>query len=211
MTFRRIAIMLAATLGVGCGTAFAATLHVASSHLWTGGQTLTKGACTPTGTASTTDTYVDASHASTNYGGSTQLDVATGSDTAWAFIRFSLSSCGLPTTGGADSATLKLYVVPSLQSRTLTVTPVLGSWSNTLTYSQATRLTYGPATTTISTPAFGGWISIPVTVDVDALIKNPNANYGWRISDQGGSSATTVMASSNSSLLNPQLVIADER
>jgi hypothetical protein len=210
MTFRRLAILLAATLGVGCGAGFAATLNVASSHLWTGAQTLTKSTCTLSGTSSTTDTYVDAKHASSNYGGSTQLDVATGSDTEWTFVRFSLSGCNLPTTGGADSATLKLYVVPS-QSRTLTVAPVLATWSNTLTYTQATHLAYGPTTTTVSTPANGGWVGIPVTVDVDALIKNPSANYGWRIADQGTSSATTVFTSSNAGILQPQLVIADER
>ena len=56
---RSLAIVVAATLGIASATAFAATLSVGSWHMWTGSQTLTKGTCTLTGAAQTTDTYVD--------------------------------------------------------------------------------------------------------------------------------------------------------
>ncbi len=37
-----------------------------------------------------------------------------------------------------------------------------------------------------------------MTVDVDSLIKNTSANFGWRISDGGGqASATTTFATAN--------------
>ena len=56
LTPRRVAILLAATVGVSAGVAYAATLSVTSWHLWAGSQTLTKATCTLT--PSTTDTYV---------------------------------------------------------------------------------------------------------------------------------------------------------
>ena len=56
-------------------------------------------------------------------------------------------------------------------------------------------------------------LSIPVTVDVDDLIKSPTANYGWRVSD-GGSAATqdtTTFATANAASNKPQLVVDYEK
>ena len=58
LTPRRIAVVLAATVGISAGVAYAATLSVTSWHLWAGSQTLTKATCTLTGTAQTTDAQV---------------------------------------------------------------------------------------------------------------------------------------------------------
>jgi hypothetical protein len=208
----RLALVVAAALTLGAGAAYGATVTVGSWHLWAGGQTLTKGTCTVTGA---TDTYVASKYPTTSYAGTPLLEVRPDTkQTLWTFVRFDLSSCGLPTTAGADSATLNLVLaaVPKA-GRTLTVTPVLGTWSPSLTWQQAQSLSYGPTTTTFATGTTPGvTLSVPVTVDVDAVIKDPNASYGWRISDTGATTSddTTVFASS-ATQSPPRLVIAYER
>ncbi|HLY93729.1 MAG TPA: DNRLRE domain-containing protein [Gaiellaceae bacterium] len=213
---RRLAILVTAVFAIGGTAAYGATVAIGSWHLWAGTQTLTKGTCTVSGSSATTDTYVDSSHASNNFGNATTLQVKPdGNQTLWTFVRFDLSSCSLPTTGGADSATLKLFLNPAPNpGRTLTVTPVLSTWSQTLTWTQAQRLSYGAATTTFATGNTNGTtLSIPVTVDVDALIKSSTASYGWRISDTGaaagGDKATFTSANASSNV--PQLVISYEK
>jgi hypothetical protein len=216
VTLRRIAIVAAATLGIGVGVGYAATLEVGSWRLWAGSQTLTKGTCTVTGSTNVTDTYVSQASASTSYGSAATMLTKPGTTAQqWTFVRASLTSCALAATAGADTATLKLVIrtVPT-GGRTLTVTPVLSTWSGTLTWTQAQSLTYGtPVTTTFATGVTNGaTLSIPVTIDVDALIKSSTANYGWRISDAGstatGDAATFNSANATTASLRPQLVIA---
>ena len=216
LTPRRIAIVAAATLGFGTAAGFAATLTIGSWHVWGGSQSLTKATCPLSGSAVANDTYVDQASPNTNFGTATTMLVQPGTNSKqWSLVHFDLSSCSIPTTGGADTATLKLHIstAPN-QSRTLTVTPVVTTFTaTTLTWTQAQTLTYGSTTTTFSTGTTTGTISIPVTIDVDAMIKNPSAIYGWRISD-GGSTAfndTTAFNTLNAAANNPQLVINYEK
>jgi hypothetical protein len=212
---RWIAVLAAATVGAGSAVGFAATLSVGSWHLWAGSQTLVKGTCTVSDPASIADTYVRESSPTSSFG--TAKTTTVRADTGlrnWTFVQFDLSSCALPATAGADSATLTLVVKSTATgSRTLTATPVLSSWSETLTWTQAQSLSYGSPTTTFATGTTGGaTLSIPVTVDVDALIKNPSAVYGWRLSDEGSTAtANTTIFNSAESNLSPQLVINYER
>ena len=213
---RKLAILVTAVFGLSGAVAYGATVAIGSWHLWAGSQTLTKGTCTVSGASATTDTYVDSSHASNNFGTATTLQTKPdASQTLWTFVRFDLSSCNLPTTAGADSATLNLYLNPAPNpGRTLTIAPVLSTWAQTLTWTQAQSLTYGAATTTFATGNTNKvTVSIPVTVDVDALIKSSSANYGWRISD-GGSAAggdKATFASTDAGSNVPQLVISYEK
>jgi hypothetical protein len=213
---KRLLLVLAVLTGLGAGVGYAATLAVGSTHLWAGTQSLTKATCTLSGTTQTTDTYVDQNHAGSQFSSATTMVVKPdASKQQWTFVRFDLSSCNLPTSGGADTATLSLRITTAPgASRTLTVTPVTSSWSSTLTWTQAQSLSYGGTTTTFSTGSTNNvTVNIAVTVDVDALIKSASANYGWRISD-GGSSATsdaTTFASSNAASNRPTLTIADEQ
>ena len=210
---RRLALLFVVTLCACTTSAFAATLNVASWHLWTGSQTLTKSSCTLTGTSVTTDTYADEAHAGDNSTANT-MKVAPGAGTQmWTFVRFDLSSCSIPTTGGADTATLSLRITNAPASdRTLAVTPVLSTWTGAslASFSGATSLGYGSTTTTFTTGTTNNVTkSFPVTVDVDALIKSSTANYGWRITDGGSGTATTTIASANNATAGnrPQLVI----
>jgi hypothetical protein len=214
-----LAIVVAATLGLGSTAGFAATLSVGSWHVWAGSQALTKGTCTVTAASSIVDTYVQESSPGTSSGSAaTALVRATTGSRDWMLVRFDLSGCALPTTAGADSATMKLVVkTTATAARTLTVTPVLSTWSGTLTWTQAQTLTYGSgATTTFSTGTTNGaTLSVPVTIDVDALIKNPSASYGWLITDGGspaGSTTTTFNSVDAGPAANrPQLVVNYEK
>jgi hypothetical protein len=212
-------ILAAATVGIGSASAYAATLGVGSWHLWTGSQTLTKGTCTVTAATAINDTYVqEASPNANSANGATAIvRSSTSGSREWMFIRFDLSTCALPTTGGADTATMKLVVKTTpAAGRTLTVTPTLSTWAETLTWTQAQSVTYGSAaTTTFSTGTTNGaTLSVPVTIDIDALIKSSTANYGWRISDEGASSTSTTTfntVEAGNAALRPQLVINYEK
>lgn len=213
LTPRRIAVLLAATVGIGAGVAYAATLTVGSWHLWAGSQTLTKSTCTLQ--PATADTYVtQATPGGSNGGTATMLARTNSGSVDWAFVRFDLTSCAIPTTGGADTATLTLFITSKPSGRTITVTPVLTTWSNTLTWTTAQSLSYGSPTTTFATGSSANTaIPVTVTVDVDALIKNPSANFGWRLSDTGSGNATTTFATSENgtSADRPKLVINYEK
>lgn len=220
MTTRRLALLLAATIALGSSAAFAATLNVGSWHVWAGSQALTKAACTVSGAASTTDTYVDQSLPTSSFGSAATLSIVPDvySSAKWAFVRFDISGCNIPSTGGADSAQLKL-VIPTTPkaSRTLTVAPVLSSWSGALTWNQAQSLSYGGATTTVATGTTNGaTLTATVTVDVDRLIRSGTSSYGWRISDLGAAGQNAAKDASGLSSVEagagvPQLVINYEK
>jgi hypothetical protein len=184
---RRLLILIALGLAVTTSVAYAATLTVSSWHLWAGSQTLTKATCTVTGAQ--TDTYVDQANATASFGGAATLNVVPSGDTpkeAWTFLEFDLSSCAIPATGGADSATLSLYMTnPPTTSFNYDLTRVTSSWSGALTWNQAQALTYAGSTASVA----GGTtknvrINFPVTVDADSFIKG-GSNFGWRISASG--------------------------
>lgn len=218
MTLRRLLLgLLVATVVIGVGVGYAATLSVASTHLWAGGQTLTKATCTLSGTSSTTDTYVDEQNATSSFGTTTTLSVGPKSGKrTWTLVRFDLSSCNIPTTGGADSATLNLRITTAPgSSQSLNVAPILSTWSGTTTWNGAQSLTTGATFASITTGTTSNVTkSVTVTSDVDALIRSSTANYGWLISEAGSSAnvATIFGSSENATAANrPQLVINYEK
>jgi hypothetical protein len=214
MTMRRLAIVLAVTLGVGCSAAFAATMSVGTWHLWAGSQTLTKSQCTVTGA---TDTYSDELHPTANNSVATTLAVQPDANKRqWIYLQFDLASCNVPTSGGADSATLTLFesTAPKNASRTLTLSPVRSTWPANLPFAAALALTYGTSTASFATGTTSN-VAVPITVtaDVDSFIKSPSTNFGWRISD-GGATTTfdqTVFSSSEAAANKPQLVVNYEK
>jgi hypothetical protein len=214
---RLVLIILAVAIAASISTAFAATLGVGSWHVWAGSQTLTKATCSLSGTSSTTDTYVDEKLPTNAFSGGTTLSVGPKSgQRTWAFVRFDLSSCGIPSTGGADSATLNLRITTApASSRTLDVTPVLSTWDGTTTWNAAQSLSYGSTLTSFATGTVSNVTkSVTVTADIDALIKNSGSSFGWRISEASGTTnvTTTFGSSENATAVNqPQLVVDYEK
>jgi hypothetical protein len=211
---RRLACLLALTIGACTSTAFAASLNVASWHLWAGSQTLAKGTCTLSGTSATTDTYVDEQSATSSFGGATTLSVGPKTNKrTWAFLRFDLSSCNIPSTGGADSATLTLRITTAPGSnRTLDVTSVGSSWSGSSTWNGVQALAYGSTLASFSTGTSSNVTkTVTVTADVDAQIKNGGTGYGWRISEAGSSANVTTIfgAAENGTASNRPVLTID--
>jgi hypothetical protein len=211
---KRLFFLLVVTLAASTTTAFAATLNVSSWHLWAGSQTLTKATCTLSGTSSTTDTYVDAQNATSSFGSATTLSVSPKSGKElWAFVRFDLSSCSIPSsTGGADSATLTVTIVTAPgSSQTIGVTTVGSTWSGSLTWNGAQSLSYGGAPPSFTTGTTSGVTrTVNVTADVDTLIRNGGASFGWRLSQPSSATnvTTTFGSAENATAGNrPQLVI----
>jgi hypothetical protein len=214
VTSRRLLLLLAVTLGVGVTAAFAASLNVASAHLWAGSQTLTKSRCTLQGTGATTDTYVDEQSPSSSFGGATTLSVGPKSNKrTWLLIRFNLASCGIPATGGADSAVLNLVITNAPGSgQTLDVSTIQSSWSGSTTWNTVPP-TSSPFATIATGTTSGVTKSVTVTADVDALIKDGSANFGWLISEPSSAANTQTLfaAAENSAANQPQLVINYEK
>jgi len=211
---KKLVLLLVATLAIGTGVGFAATLGIGSDHLWAGSQTLTKGTCTVTGA---TDTDVDETSKTTSFGSASTLALNPDTNSRrWAFLNFDLSSCSLPATAGADSATLSLYVVNAPKSSfTLTLAKVTSAWSSSLTWNGAQSLSYAGATSTATAgTSTGVWVDFTVTGDVDEFIKGAT-NNGWRIVETGSTSNATKdetdFSSSDSATNKPKLVINYEQ
>ena len=136
-------VSLAAAVFVGilasAGIAYAASLGLSSKKLHAWSQTLTKGTCNQT-SAPADDTYVQqASPNSITGGTATTLTISpTAGSQDYAFIRFDLSGCSLPTTAGADSAVLTLTVTAK-SNDTISVFPVYSSWSSSRRKARAIR------------------------------------------------------------------------
>lgn len=211
---KRVVIGLAVLTVAGAGIAYAASLNVVSTHLWAGGQTLTKASCTVS--PATTDTFANEASTSQVNGSATTLDVIpdTGSR-KYSYLQFDLSSCAIPTTGGADSATLSVYLTNAPKG-TLTVAAsrVTSSWSNSTSWT--TQPTTAGATDSKSTGTTNGvWITFTVTADVDKFIKGTFSNFGWRLTESGtlqnASKDLAQFSSSDAASNKPQLVISYEK
>jgi hypothetical protein len=207
-------LRLAAAVLIGAmactSVAFAASLGVGSSKLHAWSQTLTRATCSIDYTAED-DTYVQQSKATTTAGSSATLSIIGGAHPDYAFIRFDLASCNLPTTGGADSATLTV-VVNAHSADTISLYPVYTSWTgSSLTWNGAQLLTIGASATTSFAPATNTSFSIPVTADVDAAIK-AGTLWGWALEDTSGTATTKIDSANNATVANrPSLSVSDEK
>jgi hypothetical protein len=203
---RTLLVVLAATVALGASAAFAATLSVSSAHLWVGSQSLTKGTCSVNASV---DTYVDQNNPTSSFGSASTMSVQPDTNKVrHALVVFDLSSCNVPATGGADSATLQLRVTTAPKnSRTLTLTRVTSPWSGSTTWNTSPSVA-GAATTTFASGVTNNTtVSVPVTIDADAFLKDSVSNLGWLISDGGSAVAqdTTTFA------VAPTLVINYEK
>jgi hypothetical protein len=214
--FRITPLRVAAGLLLGslafAGVGFAASVGLTSRslHVWT--QPLTKATCNQTSTTAD-DTYVQqASPTSTAGGTATTLTIQPNAGSQdYAFIRFDLSGCALPTTGGADNAVLTVNVTTK-GNDTISVFPVTSSWSSaTLNWNGLGGLTIGSTATGSFSGNSTGAKTVTVTADVDAAIK-AGALWGWELRATSGNATVVLGASENGTPANrPSMTLSDEK
>jgi hypothetical protein len=194
------------------GVGYAASLGLGSKsiHVWT--QTLAKATCNQTSTTAD-DTFVQqASPTSTTGGTATTLTIKpTAGSQDYAFVRFNLSGCSLPTTGGADSAVLSVNVTTS-GSDTISVFPVTSSWSSsTLNWNGVSALTIGTTATGTFSSSTTGVKTVTVTADVDSAIK-AGTLWGWELRATAGTATVAIGAAENGTAGNrPSMTLSDEK
>jgi hypothetical protein len=196
-TVLRLALAIVVAMLTSVGVGYAASLGISSKRLHAWSQTLTKGACNQT-SATADDTYVQQANPTSTAGGTdTNLTIGgAGGSQDYAFIRFDLSGCGLPTTAGADSASLTVTVT-SKSNDTISVFPVYSSWSSsTLNWNGLGGVTIGATATTTFVPSNPGAVTVPVTADIDAAIK-AGTLWGWELRDTSGTAVSAVGSSEN--------------
>jgi len=194
------------------GVGYAASLGLSSTKLHVWSQSLTKGICNQT-SVTADDTYVQqASPNSTTGGTATTLRIrpAAGAQD-YSFIRFDLSGCSLPTTAGADSAVLSVYVTTA-GNDTVSVYPVYTNWSSsTLTWNGLGGLTIGSTATGSFSSASTGTQTVTVTADVDAAIK-AGALWGWEFRVTTGNANVALGSSENGNAARrPSMTLSYEK
>jgi hypothetical protein len=209
-------LRLAAAILIGslsfAGVGYAASLGLGSNKLYAWGQTLTKGTCNQTSTTGD-DTYVQQALPTSTVGGTavtlTISPVAAAQD--YAFIRFNLSGCSLPTIAGADSAVLSVRVTTA-GNDTISVFPVTSSWSSsTLTWNGVSSLTIGSTATGTFSASTTGAKTVTVTADVDAAIK-AGTLWGWELKATSGTAIVALAAAENGTSGNrPSMTLSYEK
>lgn len=203
-------ILLGSFAFAGVGYAASVGLTSNSLHAWT--QTLTKASCNQT-SPTADDTYVQqASPASTAGGTATTLTIKPNAGSQdYAFVRFDLSGCSLPTTAGADNAVLTVNVTAK-GNDTISVFPVTSTWSSaTLNWNGVSGLTIGSTATGTFSGNSTGAKTVTVTADVDAAIK-AGTLWGWELRATTGNATVVLGASENGTATNrPSMTLSDEK
>lgn len=187
---------------------FAAAVGLTSSSLTvaTVATTVPVQTCTP---AVTDDTYAQQNSSNSNFGSATSVVVRSErlNRNKRAYIRFDISSCGIPSTARVKSATLSLVVTDAPgAARTHDVHRIAAAspmWTEgTLTWNTAasdlTIAASATASAAIGT-SVGETISWSLASDVQSFVSGANANLGWRIADgtEGSRTAYEAMFSSS--------------
>jgi hypothetical protein len=208
---RLVAAAAIGTLSFG-SVAYAASLGLSTNKLFAWSQTLTKGTCNQTSTTAD-DTYVQQLNpASTSGGTATTLTISPITATQdYAFIRFNLSGCNLPATGGADSAVLTVNV-RTAGADTISLFPVTSSWSSsTLTWNGVSSLTIGSTATGTFSASSTGAKTVTVTTDVDNAIKAGNL-WGWELRATSGVASVAIGAAENgTAAYRPSMTLSYEK
>jgi hypothetical protein len=212
ITRRRLTVAFVVGTVSSIGVGYAASLGLGSNQLHAWSQTLTKATCNQTSTTAD-DTYVQQALPHSTTGGTattlTISPVAAAQD--YAFIRFNLSGCSLPTTGGADSAVLTVRVTTA-GADTISLFPVTSSWSSsTLNWNGVSGLTIGSTATGTFSASTTGNKTVTVTADVDAAIK-AGTLWGWELRATSGTAIVAIGASENNTSTNrPSMTLSDEK
>lgn len=189
------------------GVAYAASLGLSSKPLYAGSQPLTRGSCSP----AESDAVIRASNPNTNLGNQSAETVLSKSNgDSYVLIGFdpAASPCSVPTTGGADSASLTLTVTGTFKGPdTISAYPITSAW-NASTVTWNTMPTFG------STPDFTfsgvGTYTFTVTAAVDAGIKS-GAFRGWMLVDTTGTNNATTEIAGHASAQAPSIALDYEK
>jgi hypothetical protein len=209
---KRLGLAIVVATVTSIGVAYAASLGLSSNQLHVWSQTLTKGTCNQTSTTAD-DTYVQQVLPTSTAGGTattlTISPVPAAQD--YAFIRFNLSGCSLPTTAGADSAVLTVRVTTA-GADTISLFPVTSSWSSsTLNWNGVGSLTIGATATGTFSASTTGNKTVTVTADVDAAIK-AGTLWGWELRATAGTAIVAIGASENGTSTNrPSMTLSYEK
>jgi hypothetical protein len=209
---KRLGLAIVVATVTSIGVAYAASLGLSSNQLHVWSQTLTKGTCNQTSTTAD-DTYIQQALPTSTAGGTattlTISPVAAAQD--YAFIRFNLSGCSLPTTAGADSAVLTVRVTTA-GADTISLFPVTSSWSSsTLNWNGVGSLTIGSTATGTFSASTTGNKTVTVTADVDAAIK-AGTLWGWELRATAGTAIVAIGASENGTSTNrPSMTLSYEK
>jgi hypothetical protein len=212
ITRRRLTVAFVAGTVASISVGYAASLGLGSKQLHAWSQNLTKGTCNQTSTTAD-DTYVQQAQPNSTTGGTattlTISPVALAQD--YAFIRFDLSGCSLPTTAGADSAVLTVRVTTA-GADTISLFPVTSSWSeSTLNWNGVSGLTIGSTATGTFSASSTGNKTVTVTADVDTAIKAGNL-WGWELRATSGAAIVAIGASENGTSANrPSMTLSYEK
>jgi hypothetical protein len=208
----RVVVALGVAMTASISVAYAASLGLGSNKLFAWSQTLTKGTCNQTSTTAD-DTYVQQALPTSTAGATattlTISPVAAAQD--YAFVRFDLSGCSLPTTAGADSAVLTVNV-RTAGADTISLFPVTSSWSSsTLTWNGVGGLTIGSTATGSFSSSSTGTKTVTVTADVDNAIKAGNL-WGWELRATSGTAIVAIGAAQNGTAANrPSMTLSYEK
>ena len=199
------AILLGSLSFVGVG--YAASLGLGSQKLQAWTQALTKGTCTP----GESDAEIDANSPNTNLGNqSSETILSKNTGNSYVLVGFNPAAtpCSLPTTAGADSATLKITVTGTFKGPdTISAYPITSAW-NASTVTWNTRPTYS------STPDFtfsgAGTDTFTVTATADSNVKS-GAIYGWMFVDTTGNNNATTTIAGHASASAPSIALSYEK
>jgi len=199
-----VAIVVGSLAFAGVGYAASVGLSSQKLHVWT--QTLTKGTCTPP----ESDAEIDQGNPNANLGNqSSQTVLSKNNGNSYVLVGFDLtgSPCSLPTTGGADSASLTFVVTGTFKGPdTISAYPITSAW-NASTVTWNTMPTYG------STPDFtfsgAGTYVITVTAAVDSAIKN--GYRGWMLVDTTGTNNASTTIAGHASAQAPSMTLSYEK
>jgi hypothetical protein len=208
--FRLTPLRLAAAILIGslsfAGVGYAASVGLSSQKLYVWTQTLTKGTCNPT----ESDAEIDQANPTTNHGNqASQTVLSKNTGNSYVLVGFNVagSPCSLPTTGGADLASLTFVVTGTFKGPdTVSAYPITSAW-NASTVTWNTMPTFG------STPDFtfsgAGTYVFTVTATVDSGIKN--GFYGWMLVDTTGTNNATTTIAGHASTQAPSMLLNYEK
>lgn len=195
--WRWVIAIVAASLLLGSGVGFAASLGLTSTNL----TTFTIVAAVPLSTCTLTpsaDSYVDQAtlQQNTNFGGVTPVQVESSQTLGFlstnkrSFVTFDLGSCSIPGAAAVQSATLSVFLsqAPN-QNRTWNINRVTAAWAeNVITWSNQPASTGSTSVTTGTTSNVT--LQATVTSNVQSFVSGSLTNNGWRFSDSVEDSAT---------------------